>query len=123
MGKEYASISEVAAMLRDGTTSAVELTNLMLGRIADMNKELNAYITVTADLALKQAEKADLELAKGLDRGPLHGVPVAIKDLIDTQGVVTTGGSKHYKTRVPEQDATVIEPGWKEQVMQPQPPS
>ena len=108
MGKEYASISEVAAMLRDGTTSAVELTNLMLGRIADMNKQLNAYITVTADLALKQAEKADLELAKGLDRGPLHGVPVAIKDLIDTQGVVTTGGSKHYKTRVPEQDATVI---------------
>lgn len=108
MGKEYASISEVAAMLRDGTTSAVALTTLMLDRIADMNSQLNAYITVTADLALKQAERADRELAKGLDRGPLHGIPVAIKDLIDTQGVVTTGGSKHYKTRIPEHDATVI---------------
>ena len=108
MGKEYASISEVAAMLRDGTTSAVELTNLMLGRIADMNQKLNAYITVTADLALEQAERADRELTKGFDRGPLHGIPVAIKDLIETQGVVTTGGSEHYKTRIPEHDATVI---------------
>mgnify|MGYP001396709873 CR=1 FL=1 len=84
MGIEYASISEVAVMLRNRTTTAVKLTKLMLDRIAETHKELNAYITVTSDLALEQAQQADLELSEGLDRGPLHGIPVAVKDLIDT---------------------------------------
>lgn len=108
MGVEYASISEVAVMLRNRTTTAVKLTKHMLDRIAETHKELNAYITVTSDLALEQAQQADLELSEGLDRGPLHGIPVAVKDLIDTQGVLTTGGSKHYETRVPDKDAIVI---------------
>ncbi len=105
---EYASISEVAAMLRNRTTTAVKLTKHMLDRIAETHKELSAYITVTSDLALEQAQQADLELSEGLDRGPLHGIPVAVKDLIDTQGVLTTGGSKHYENRVPDKDAIVI---------------
>ncbi len=107
-GMEYATVSEVAALIRSGDVSAVELTRLMLERIEKMNGSLNAFVTVTADLAIEQAEQADLELAEGRDRGPLHGIPVAIKDLIDTRGVLTTGGSKHYENRVPESDATVV---------------
>ena len=107
-GIEYASVSEVAALIRSGDVLSFELTQLMLDRIEKMNSLLNAFITVTAESALKQAVKADSELADGRDRGPLHGIPVAIKDLIDTQGVLTTGGSKHYENRVPESDATVV---------------
>ena len=107
-GMEYANVSEVAALIRSGDVSSIELTRLMLDRIEKMNGLLNAFITVTAESALAQAAKADSELASGHDRGPLHGMPVAIKDLIDTQGVLTTGGSKHYKNRVPESDATVV---------------
>ena len=107
-GMEYSTVSEVAALIRFGDVSAVELTRLMLERIEKMNGSLNAFITVTAELALEQAAQADLELAEGRDRGPLHGIPVAIKDLIDTRGVLTTGGSKHYENRVPESDATVV---------------
>ena len=108
-GNEYASVSEAAEMIRNGDTSAVDLTRLMLDRIEKLNGSLNAFITVTADSALSQAEAADRELAGGHDRGPLHGIPVAIKDLIDTRGVLTTGGSKHYAERVPETDANVVE--------------
>ena len=107
-GRAYASVSEAAALLRGGEVSAVELTRLMLGRIEQMNAGLNAFITVTAELALAQAAQADRELADGRDRGPLHGIPVAIKDLIDTGGVLTTGGSRHYADRVPDSDATVV---------------
>jgi len=107
-GTEYATVSEAAAMIRSGKVSAVELTRLMLGRIEAMNGRLNAFITVTGELALEQAARADRELADGHDRGPLHGIPVAIKDLIDTRGVRTTGGSRHYEARVPESDATVV---------------
>ena len=90
---EYASVSGAAEMIRNGDASAQELTRLMLDRIDKMNGTLNAFITVTADSALAQAAEADRELAEGRDRGPLHGIPVAIKDLIDTRGVLTTGGS------------------------------
>ena len=107
-GNWYGSVSEAAEMIRNGDTSALELTRLMLDRIEKLNGSLNAFITVTADSALAQAEKADRELARGRDRGPLHGIPVAIKDLIDTRGVLTTGGSKHYADRVPESDAAVV---------------
>lgn len=105
---EYASVFGAAEMIRQGDTSAQELTRLMLDRIDRMDGTLNAFITVTADSALAQAAEADRELAEGRDRGPLHGIPVAIKDLIDTRGVLTTGGSKHYEHRVPDADATVV---------------
>ena len=109
MSNEFASISEAASMIRNGTTSAFDLTSHMLDRIDSMNDALNAYVTITAESALKEAKIADDELANGFDRGPLHGIPVAIKDLIDTSGVLTTGGSLHYKDRVPSKDAAVVD--------------
>jgi aspartyl-tRNA(Asn)/glutamyl-tRNA(Gln) amidotransferase subunit A len=104
----YATMTEVGAALRAGTTSSLALTELMLARIASLDGALNAFITVTADLAVEQARRADAELARGLDRGPLHGIPVAVKDLVATRGIRTTGGSLLYENWVPDHDATVI---------------
>ena len=107
-GLEYATLSQAAAAIRAGETSAVELTRSSLARIELLDGLLNAFITVTAEEALQQAEQADRELAAGTDRGLLHGIPVAIKDLIDTRGVLTTYGSRYYAEHVPDKDATVI---------------
>ena len=107
-GFEYATLSQAAAAIRAGETSAVELTRLSLARIELVDGLLNAFITVTADEALEQARQADRELAGGTDRGPLHGIPVAIKDLIDTRGVLTTCGSRYYAERVPDEDAAAV---------------
>ncbi len=103
------TLIEAAAALRRREVSSVELTLDCLARIEKWNPELNAFITVTSDLALKQARKADAELAGGMDRGPLHGIPIAHKDLFCTQGTRTTGGSKTFAGFVPEFDATVVE--------------
>ena len=104
----FRTIGDIAAMLRAGEATSRDLTELMLGRIERLNPVLNAYITVTADRALASADKADGELAAGYDRGPLQGVPVAIKDLIDTKGVRTTHGSRLYEDNVPSTDATAV---------------
>ena len=107
-GFQYATISQAAAAIRAGETSSVELTRSSLVRIERLDGLLNAFITVTADAALQQAAQADRELAAGRDRGVLHGIPVAIKDLIDTRGVLTTYGSRYYAEHVPDEDAAVI---------------
>jgi aspartyl-tRNA(Asn)/glutamyl-tRNA(Gln) amidotransferase subunit A len=86
----------------------MQLTQLMLERIARHNEALNAFITVTADLAMEQARKADEELAAGKDRGPLHGIPVAIKDLFATRGIRTTCGSRLFERWIPEFDAAAV---------------
>lgn len=80
----------------------------MLDRIERFNGTLNAYITVTADQALAQAHKADKELANGADRGPLHGIPVAVKDLFATKGLRTTCGSKLFENWIPGYDAAAV---------------
>lgn len=80
----------------------------MLDRIGQHDDALNAFITVTANLAVEQARKADRELADGIDRGPLHGIPVAVKDLIDTRGIRTTCGSRLFEDRVPQADAEAV---------------
>lgn len=103
------TIVEAAAALRRRQVSSVELTLDCLARIERWNPELNAFITITADAALEQARAADSELASGLDRGPLHGIPIAHKDLFCTRGVRTTGGSKTFAEFVPEFDAAVVE--------------
>ena len=103
----YLTISEAGAMIRDGSVSPVELTAAFLGRIEDLDPALNSYITVTADLATEQARAAGEELASGLDRGPLHGIPIALKDLFDTAGVATTSGSRVFAERVPAEDGEV----------------
>jgi aspartyl-tRNA(Asn)/glutamyl-tRNA(Gln) amidotransferase subunit A len=80
----------------------------MLSRIGSLEPKLNAYITVTAREALEAARQCDAELARGQDRGPLHGIPLAVKDLYDTAGIRTTSGSKIQADRVPEEDAASI---------------
>jgi Asp-tRNA(Asn)/Glu-tRNA(Gln) amidotransferase A subunit family amidase len=100
------SIGELAAAFRAGQASPVEVTRLCLARIAALDPQLSAFITVTADLALEQARAAATELAAGRDRG--HGVPIALKDLIDVAGVRTTAGSALFTDRVAETDADVV---------------
>lgn len=105
---EFASLLEAGALLRARSISSVELTKFMLDRIAELDPKLNAFITVTTELALQQAARADAELAKGKDRGPLHGIPVAIKDLFATEGILTTAGSKYYESWIPDYDSTTV---------------
>ncbi len=107
----FASIEEVARLYRKRKVSPVEVTKLILARIEQLNPKINAYITVTADLALAQAKKAEAELyaprgRKGhRDRGPLHGIPISLKDNIYTKGIRTTAGSKILENFIPQNDA------------------
>ena len=89
--------------------SPVEATEAYLERIESLDSKLRAFVTVTADVALEAAKKAEQEIAQGNHRGPMHGVPVAVKDQIYTQGILTTGGSPVFSDFIPTVDATVIE--------------
>jgi aspartyl-tRNA(Asn)/glutamyl-tRNA(Gln) amidotransferase subunit A len=102
------SISELAQRLRRKEVSAVEVTQDCLRRIEKLNPALNAFITVAGDSALAEARRAEAEILRGEWRGPLHGVPMALKDLIDTVGLRTTAGSALHKDRIPNQDADVV---------------
>jgi len=102
------SILETSELLRKGTVSPVELTSECLTRIEKLNSKLNAFITVTAESALAQARQAEAEIRRGEWRGPLHGIPLALKDLIDTAGVLTTAATLIFKDRIPTEDAEVV---------------
>jgi aspartyl-tRNA(Asn)/glutamyl-tRNA(Gln) amidotransferase subunit A len=102
------TITELAPRLRRKEVSPVELTRDCLDRIEKLNPALNAFITVTAETALEEARLAEAEIAHGDWRGPLHGIPIALKDLIDTAGVRTTAASALYRNRVPSEDAEVV---------------
>ena len=102
------SISEAAATLRQGETSSLALTEASLARIQQTEATVNAYATVPAELALEAARQADAELAAGNDRGPLHGIPIGVKDICYTKGVVTEAGSKVMEGFVPDYDSTVV---------------
>jgi aspartyl-tRNA(Asn)/glutamyl-tRNA(Gln) amidotransferase subunit A len=102
------TISELAPRLRSRQVSPVELTRECLERIEKLNPALNAFITVTAESALAEARAAEAEIARGEWRGALHGIPVSVKDLIDTAGVRTTSASKLHESRVPGEDAEVV---------------
>jgi aspartyl-tRNA(Asn)/glutamyl-tRNA(Gln) amidotransferase subunit A len=101
-------ILETAEQLRKHALSSVELTKDFLARIGKLNPTLNAFITVTSDSALAQARQAEKEIQRGQWRGPLHGIPLALKDLIDTAGIPTTAASALFKDRVPTEDAEVV---------------
>src|SRR5690349_5064633 len=103
------SLADVAALIRSKGISPVELTEATLVRIGERNPKLNALWTVTAELALAHARAAETEIARGDYRGPLHGVPVVVKDLIYTRGIRTTMGSKIFQNFEPDYDATVVE--------------
>jgi aspartyl-tRNA(Asn)/glutamyl-tRNA(Gln) amidotransferase subunit A len=110
----FASIEEVARLFRKRKLSPVELVRLMLSRIIQLDPKLNSYITVTSELALAQAKKAESELfaprgRKGhRDRGPLHGIPISLKDNIYTENIPTTAGSRILAKFIPQHDATVV---------------
>lgn len=103
------TIQEAGALLRTRKISSVELVRQSLATIDKLNPSLNAFITITADAAMARAKRADDELSRGVDRGPLHGIPVAHKDLFDTAGVRTTYGSKIFTNHIPSQDADVVQ--------------
>ena len=101
------TISEVAPGVASGKIKSEKLTEDCLSKIADLNPKLNAFITVTGDEALQQARHADQEIAAGRRIGPLHGIPISLKDLIDQKGVRTTAGSLVRKDVVAGADAVV----------------
>ena len=102
------SIAEAASLVRRKAVSPVELTRACLERIEKLNPALNAFITVTAETAMAQARQAEAQVQHGNWHGPLHGIPIALKDLFDTAGVRTTAASALFADRVPQQDAEVV---------------
>jgi aspartyl-tRNA(Asn)/glutamyl-tRNA(Gln) amidotransferase subunit A len=102
------SIAVASELIRSRKISPVELTRECLETIARLNPSLNAFITVTAESALQEAKIAEEEIASGNWRGPLHGIPIGLKDLIDTAGVRTTAASAVFKDRVPTEDGEVV---------------
>ena len=102
------TLADAAARIRGKELSPVELTELMLARIERLNPELVAYVTVAREEALADAREAEAEIRDGKHRGPLHGIPLSIKDNIATRGIRTTAGSKVLEHCVPDYDATVV---------------
>jgi aspartyl-tRNA(Asn)/glutamyl-tRNA(Gln) amidotransferase subunit A len=102
------TLSEASQLVRGKKLSPVELTHECLSRIERLNPKLNAFITVTADSAVAEARQAEAELQHDRWRGPLHGIPIALKDLVDTAGVHTTAASGVFKDRVPTEDAEIV---------------
>ena len=102
------SISAASDLLRQKKLSPVELTTACLDRIERLNPVLNAFITVTAETALAEARAAEQEIHNGKWRGPLHGIPIGLKDLLDTSGVKTTCASALFADRIPTEDAEVV---------------
>ena len=103
------SLESVSELLRDKTISPVEVTEASLARIHRLNPAINAFITITAEQALEQARQAESEIQRGHWRGPLHGVPLALKDLFDTEGIRTTAATAVFKDRIPTEDAEVVQ--------------
>ena len=104
----YWSVGQLAALIKTRQVTSEELTRLFLSRLKQHGPKLECVVTLTEDLALEQARRADRELAAGKYRGPLHGIPYGAKDLLSTKGVRTTWGSVPYKDQVLDEDATVI---------------
>ncbi|HBY58560.1 MAG TPA: amidase [Solibacterales bacterium] len=104
----FASASELAALIKARKVTSEQLTRMYLARIKRYDPKLHAVITLTEDLALRQARQADQEIAAGKYRGPLHGLPYGLKDLFATKGIKTTWGSGAHKDQIIDEDATVV---------------
>jgi len=102
------TIAEASALVRTEQVSPVELLRECLERIDALNPELNAFVTITADSALRDAKDAESEIREGKWRGPLHGIPIGLKDLIDAAGVRTSAASRVLKNKVPLSDAPLV---------------
>ena len=103
----FANLVDVAELVKTRQVSPVELTEMMLARVEEISPKLNAYVTITADLAMAQAKAAEAEIMTGRYRGPLHGIPIGLKDLCNTKGVTTAAGMSIYADNVPDADGTV----------------
>jgi aspartyl-tRNA(Asn)/glutamyl-tRNA(Gln) amidotransferase subunit A len=104
----FMTIAHAAELIRARRLSPVELAQAHLKRITELDPQLNAFVTVTADVALEQARRAEQEIARGNYRGPLHGIPFGLKDIYNTRGILTTGGSRVGSDNVPGEDATTV---------------
>jgi aspartyl-tRNA(Asn)/glutamyl-tRNA(Gln) amidotransferase subunit A len=104
----YLTISQAAPLLRDRKLSPVELTQAFLSRIEAVDDQLRSFVTLLAERALEQARTAEVEIQRGGYRGPLHGIPIGLKDLYDTKGILTTAMSRVTPDRVPDEDATTV---------------
>ena len=104
----FLTVAALGELIRSREVSPVEAAEAYLDRVESLNGDIRAYLTVTADLARQSAREAEAEIGNGQYRGPLHGIPVAVKDQIYTQGVRTTGGTPVFDGFIPEYDATVI---------------
>lgn len=102
------TIQQLSRQIRDRSISPLELTRDCLARIEKLNPKLNAFITVLTDAALADARRAEQEIQRGNYRGPLHGIPIGLKDILDTAGTRTTAASAQYKDRIPAEDAEVV---------------
>jgi len=104
----YAPVTKLSRWIEQRKLPSERLTNIYLKRIERFDPKLRSVITVTRDLALRQAKQADAEIAAGKYRGPLHGIPWGGKDLLDTAGIATTYGAEPFRNRIPEKDAAVV---------------
>ena len=104
----YAPVTKLSRWIEQRKLTSERLTQIYLGRLERFNPKLRCVITLTRDLALAQAKRADAEVAAGKYRGPLHGIPWGAKDLLDTAGIPTTYGAEPYRDRVPKDDAAVV---------------
>src|SRR4030067_365434 len=103
------TIHAAAKLLKNKEISPVELTQAHLERIQLLDQRLNCFITLTPEIALAQARQAEVEVLRGGDKGPLHGIPLALKDLYETQGIRTTAGSTFFADYIPEEDAVAVQ--------------
>ena len=104
----YAPVTRLSRWIERRQLTAERLTNIYLSRIERFDSKLRSVITLTKTHALAQAKQADAEIAAGRYRGPLHGIPYGVKDLLDTAGIATTYGAEPFKDRVPVADSAVV---------------
>ena len=104
----FLGLVEVGKKIQSGSISSLEVTELILNRIDNIDEIHSAYALVMKESAIADALSADAEIQSGNIRGPLHGVPVAVKDLCDTAGVVTACGMPMFSNRIPSKDSTVV---------------
>jgi aspartyl-tRNA(Asn)/glutamyl-tRNA(Gln) amidotransferase subunit A len=102
------TLMEAAALISRREISPVELVKAYLERISELDPQLNCFITVTPEAALETARAAEVEIGRGIYRGSLHGIPVGLKDLFETQGILTTAGCRFFSGYIPAEDATVV---------------